>query len=102
MSAVLLPILQAMYLLLQLLFYALLGRILYSWVDKNPYDRSHPAKAFLYNITDPILEPLRRVIPPLGMIDFSPIVAFIALQALQGFVLQLIVGLGGLPIGAGY
>ncbi len=95
MSVVLLPILQAMYLVLNIYLLALLIRILYSWVDKNPYDRSHPAKALLFNMTDPILEPLRRIIPPLGMIDISPIFAFIALQVLIDVVASLIDGLNG-------
>jgi YggT family protein len=97
MSAVLLPILQAMDLLLQLIIFALFARILWSWVDQNPHDRSNRLKAILYDITDPILEPLRRVIPPLGMIDISPIFAFIAIRVLQDIVYSLIDGLGGIP-----
>ncbi len=54
-------------------------RIDLSWV---PHNAHHPAAAFLYKITEPILAPVRRVIPSIGGIDISPIVVFIGL----GFV----------------
>jgi YggT family protein len=54
-------------------------RIVLSWV---PHNAHHPAAAFLYKITEPILAPVRRVIPSIGGIDISPIVVFIGL----GFV----------------
>ncbi len=54
-------------------------RIVLSWV---PHNAQHPAAAFLYKITEPILAPVRRVIPSIGGIDVSPIVVFIGL----GFV----------------
>ena len=40
--------------------------------------------SFLYTITEPVLGPLRRVIPPLGGFDLSPIVALIGLQLVAG------------------
>jgi YggT family protein len=44
------------------------------------------AMRFLVNITEPLLGPLRRIIPPVGMMDISPIVAFIILWLLQAAV----------------
>ncbi len=68
---------------LQLLFLALyvliLGRVLMSWV--NPRFDSALGR-FLYETTEPILQPIRRVLPSTGMIDFSPIVAFLLLSVL--------------------
>ncbi len=75
------PIADVIYLLLQFLKFAILGRVLLSWVDPNPY----PTNAFkqgLFAVTDPILEPLRRVIPPMGMFDISPIVAIVVLDVI--------------------
>jgi len=47
---------------------------------------------FLVNVTEPLLGPLRRIIPPLGMMDISPIVAFLILwlfqQAIAGTLLR--------------
>lgn len=63
--------------LLQIYGYALIIYILMSWV---PGARESPVGDFLANICEPYLEPFRRIIPPLGMIDISPIVAIIFLQ----------------------
>jgi len=57
--------------------YALLAYILMSWI---PGSRETPFGTFLANICEPYLEPFRRFIPPLGMIDISPLVAIFALH----------------------
>ena len=49
----------------------------------SPYSR--PMR-IIHGMTDWLLEPLRRIIPPLGMIDVSPIVAYFMLMLAQGFV----------------
>ncbi len=61
------------------LYVVLLGRVLMSWV--NPRFDS-PVGRFLYETTEPILAPIRRVLPPMGMVDFSPIVAFVLLSVI--------------------
>ncbi len=49
-----------------------------------PHDRNHSAVVFLHKITDPLLEPIRRVIPPMaGMIDFSPLVVILGLELIK-------------------
>ncbi|MBA9024947.1 MULTISPECIES: YggT family protein [Bacillaceae] len=57
--------------------YALVAYILMSWF---PNARETSIGQFLARISEPYLEPFRRFVPPLGMIDFSPIVAILALQ----------------------
>lgn len=47
---------------------------------------------FIAAMTDPYLNLFRRFIPPLGMIDFSPIIAFISLSFLQNIIVSLITG----------
>jgi YggT family protein len=71
-------------LLFTLLTLAIVARVLLSWFRVNPY---HPAIQLLYQVTEPILAPLRRVIPPLGMLDISPLVAILFLQFIQQIVL---------------
>ncbi|MEZ4659813.1 MAG: YggT family protein [Caldilineaceae bacterium] len=67
--------------------FVLLARILISWIPNiDPY---HPIVQLLYQVTEPVLDPARRIIPPLGMIDISPIVVFIALGILQDVLRQL-------------
>lgn len=76
-------------LLFTLLSFAIIARALLSWVRPDPYN---PLVQMLNQITDPILEPLRRVIPPVGgMMDISPIVALIILQILQTIVHNVLV-----------
>ncbi len=72
-----------------LLSLAVLARVLLSWVRVSPY---HPAVDFLYRITEPILAPLRRVIPPVGMMDISPIIAMLLLQIIQTVLVEIIRG----------
>ncbi len=62
--------------LIQFLGYAILIRSLLSWF---PVDPNGPVVQAVAAITDPILEPLRRVIPPIGMIDFTPLIAMVVL-----------------------
>lgn len=69
--------------LLQIYSYILLVRILISWVSPDPFN---PIVQFLVKATDPVLEPLRKVIPPLGPLDISPVVAFLVLGALRHFL----------------
>jgi YggT family protein len=75
--------------LFTLLELAILARVLLSWFRVDPY---HPAVAFLYQVTEPILRPLRRVIPPLGMMDISPIVAMLLLGIIRQIIQAIILG----------
>jgi len=54
----------------------ILGRVLMSWL--NPRFEG-PVGRLLYEATEPILAPIRRILPSTGMIDFSPIVAFLVI-----------------------
>ena len=58
-------------------------RIIFSW---GQVSYSNRVMRFLMNATDPILLPLRRMIPPLGMFDISPIVAFLIIWLFQGAI----------------
>ncbi len=69
-------LIQGVGLLVQLLAFAIFARAILTWF---PIDRSGPVFQALNAVTDPILEPLRRIIPPVGMIDISPMVAMIVL-----------------------
>ncbi len=62
-------------------------RVLLSWVRVNPYN---PLIRLLYDLTDPILAPFQRLIPPAGGLDFSPLVALIVIDLLRRLVLSLL------------
>ena len=70
--------------LLQIYFLVLIGRLILSWFPVRPGTAMASIASILFELTEPILGPLRRVIPPLGMFDLSPLVAFIGIQVLQG------------------
>jgi len=72
--------------LLGLYSLVLLARIILTWFPN--VDRSNQIVNFLYQITEPILEPVRRTIPPLGNMDISPIVVFFGIRILQSLLLQ--------------
>ena len=67
-------------LLLQILSLAILIRVLLSWF---PVDPSNPIIRILYEITEPVLMPFRRVIPRIGMLDLSPLAALLVIQFIQ-------------------
>ena len=73
--------------IIQLYTFVLLARILMSWIPN--LDRYNPIVDFIYQITEPVLEPARRLIPSIGMIDISPIVVFIVLGILQDALLSI-------------
>jgi YggT family protein len=73
--------------LFKIIYFLLVIRIILSWFQIVPYAE---AVNILYRITDPILLPLRKLPLQVGMIDFSPIVAFILLSFLDNFVVGVL------------
>ncbi|WP_147531969.1 YggT family protein [Bacillus marasmi] len=72
--------------IIQIYSWALIIYILLSWF---PNARESGFGRFLTNICEPYLEPFRRIIPPLGMIDISPIVAILVLRFATSGLYQL-------------
>ena len=68
----------------------LLARVLVSWFQVDPYS---PLMQWLYRLTEPVLAPILRLLPPAGAIDFSPIVAFILIIVVKQIVLSLLASL---------
>ena len=62
-------------------------RVFLSWVKHNPYQ---PAIKFIYEITEPVLGLFRRIIPPIGMMDLSPIVVLFVLNFVRLLVLKIL------------
>ena len=73
----------------QIMRLALLVRVVCSWVRVSPYSKW---VRWAFTITEPILRPLRRVIPTLGMVDITPIVMYFLLGLLENVLAR---GLGG-------
>ena len=83
-------------LLFQLYEFLLLIRVLLSWINTDPYRPviDHPVVRFLERITDPVLAPLRRLIPLIGgSVDISPIVALFILEVVRRILVCILAGL---------
>ncbi len=76
--------------ILSLVYWLILIRALISWVNPDPYNT---IVQFLYRMTEPILEPIRRLLPPMG-IDVSPIIAFLGIVFLQSFLVSTLTRFG--------
>ena len=69
-------------------YYAILASIIMSFVmmfsgSTNP----HPLLLLVWQLTEPVMAPVRKIIPSMGGLDFSPIIIFIAIQIIQNFIL---------------
>ena len=69
--------------LIDLYSLVVLGSVIISWVQLPP---THPVATFLGAMTEPLLAPIRRVLPPMGGLDFSPLVLLFGLQFLRGLL----------------
>ncbi|HOH47638.1 MAG TPA: YggT family protein [Candidatus Cloacimonadota bacterium] len=72
--------------LMQIYSYLLLARVILSWF-MDPY---HQVYRFLWSITEPVLAPIRRILPAMGGWDFSPIVAFLAIDIITRFLISIL------------
>ena len=63
--------------------YSLVVAVVLSWV---PLDRRNPLVTTTRALTEPVLAPIRKVLPPMGGLDLSPMVLLIALQLLKGLL----------------
>ncbi len=77
------------------LYWLLVIRIILSWIGVTPQTTFNEVLNALYQITDAILRPFQRLPLRIGMIDLSPIVAFVALQFLQRIIVLTLYQLGG-------
>ncbi len=73
-------LLQLVHLVLRIYFLVIIVYVILSWV--SPAGTYNPAASLLSSIAEPVLAPLRRLIPPVGGLDLSPLFAIIGIQAL--------------------
>lgn len=71
----------------QVLVWLIIARCLLSFVRHNPYQ---PIIRFIYDVTEPIMGPFRRIIPPAGGLDFSPFIAVMAVELARRLIIQLL------------
>lgn len=72
---------------LQILMWAVIARSLLSWF---PVDQGSALYQMLFRTTEPLIDPIRRIMPNTGMIDISPMITIIVLIAMQYMVSMLV------------
>ena len=78
-------------LLVSIIFYSVIAMIVVSLLAPQS---SHPAVEFIWELTEPVMAPLRQVLPPMGGLDFSPIILFIALNVVRVSLGHMAVAVG--------
>ena len=78
-------------LLVSIIFYSVIATIVVSFLAPQS---SHPAVEFIWELTEPVMAPLRQVLPPMGGLDFSPIILFIALNVIRVSLGHMAVAVG--------
>ena len=71
--------------ILSLYMFIIFGRVIISWVSADPYN---PIVRFLISATEPVLYPIRRRLPVMGGIDFSPFLLILAIIFIKSFIVQ--------------
>ncbi len=77
--------------ILTILTWIIIIRALISWVNPDPYNS---IVQFLYRVTEPILMPIRRILPAMAGFDLSPIVALVGIMFIRSFVVQTLIEFG--------
>ena len=75
---------------LTIYYWLILVRALLSWVNPDPFN---PIVKFLERATEPVLAPIRRLLPPMA-IDISPVIAFLIVLFLKSFLVQTLFDIG--------
>ncbi|HEX3050685.1 MAG TPA: YggT family protein [Aggregatilineaceae bacterium] len=74
-------------LLIQLYSLVILARVLMSWIQVDPYN---PVVRAIFDLTEPVLQPIRNLLPPAAGLDFSPIIAIILLQFIGQILITMV------------
>lgn len=83
-------LLQVLDLLLTIYIWLIIARALISWVNPYPY---HPVVRFLYRTTEPVLKPIRRLIPPIYGLDLSPVIVIFLIYFVKEILFRLKMGI---------
>ena len=82
-------------LLVNFYFFTILAVIVFSWIAPHSF---HPALILLHQLTDPVMAPFRRLLPPMGGLDLSPILVFVVINVAE-ILLRGVANGVGLPSG---
>ncbi len=71
--------------LFNVITFAIFGRVILSWLDPMG---GWAVTKIVRDITEPILAPIRKILPPTGMFDLSPVIVLVIIQVIQSVVLR--------------
>ncbi|MBQ0732246.1 MAG: YggT family protein [Oleispira antarctica] len=83
-------------LLLKVYFWGLLITVIASWVAPNSYN---PVLILINQILEPVMKPIRKIMPDMGGIDLSPIIMFLLIQVFEVLLVQGLAKASGMPAG---
>jgi len=78
-------------LMLNIFLVAIIAQVILSWVAPQGYN---PIISLIYSLTEPVLRPARRILPPISGIDFSPLLVFLVMQLIKILLIAPIADLG--------
>ncbi len=81
---------QTISIIFNILTLLILARAILSWIHIDPYSNFYSIKLFVHNLTEPMLEPIRRLLPPTSGLDLSPIVLLIGLMVVERLLFSLL------------
>jgi YggT family protein len=79
---------------LNIMIFAVLVRVILSWINPDPY---HPAASLLYSLTEPLMRPAERLLPPIGGLDLSPVLVMVALVLFKMLLIPPLIYITGSP-----
>lgn len=81
-------------LVINIFIFAVLIRVILSWVNPDPY---HPVAGLLDKLTEPVMGPARRMLPPIGGLDLSPVLVMVGLVLLEMLLIPPLNAITGSP-----
>jgi YggT family protein len=82
---------QILQLIIYIFFFSIIIEIVLSWINPGAYN---PVTVIIYRLNEPLLRPARRLIPPIGGLDFSPMVVLVLLQLATILIIRPLMALG--------
>ncbi|MGJ8686348.1 MAG: YggT family protein [Spongiibacteraceae bacterium] len=76
-------------------FFAIIANIVLSWVAQGSY---HPAAQLLHQLTEPVMAPIRKIVPAMGGLDFSPIIVFLLINVIEVVLRNMAASVGLHPV----
>ena len=80
-------------LLFNVIYFLILARIIFSFIRVSPYHPTWgPILRFVHQATEPIMAPVRNILPPMGGLDFSPMLILIVASFLRRLIISILLG----------